>query len=57
MGVTNLLSQRSRRPLTRNAMQSAAAAFAAAGDGTRTVELFEVLHFAGWTPVRQPEQG
>ena len=51
MGATNILSARSRRPLTRAALAAAAQAFAAAGDGQRTHEVFELLHFAAWSPA------
>ncbi|MGZ2412957.1 methyltransferase family protein [Sphingomonas sp. F9_3S_D5_B_2] len=51
MGATNLLSARSRRSLSRAERDAGAAAFAAAGEGGRTTEIFEVLHFAGWTPA------
>jgi len=34
--------------MSRNARQAAASAFSAAGDGERTEELFEILHFAAW---------
>ena len=50
MGATNILSARSRRPLGRAAMQAAEADFAAGQLEGRTVETFEVLHFAGWSP-------
>jgi hypothetical protein len=50
MGATNILVQRSHRPLGRAARQAALDAFAGAGDGTRTIETFELLHFAAWTP-------
>jgi hypothetical protein len=49
MGATNVLAARSRRPVNRAGLSAAAASFAAAGDGERTVEVFEILHFAGWT--------
>lgn len=49
MGTTNILNQRSRKPLLRKAIAAAEAAFRSAGDGLRTVETFEILHFAGWT--------
>lgn len=49
MGATNILSQRSRRPLSRVALQAARHAFTP--DGTPAVELFEILHFAAWTPA------
>ena len=51
MAATNLLSGRSRRPLSRQERDAAAASFSAAGDGQRTVETFEILHVAGWTEV------
>jgi NADH dehydrogenase [ubiquinone] 1 alpha subcomplex assembly factor 5 len=49
MGATNILSQRSRQRLSKAAYWAAAEAFSAAGDGRRTVETFEILHFAAWT--------
>ncbi len=52
MGATNILSRRSRRPLRREAKAAADAAFRSAGDGSRTVETFEILHLAAWTPAR-----
>jgi hypothetical protein len=51
MGATNVLNQRSRKPLLREAKAAAEAAFRSAGDGSRTVETFEILHFAAWTPA------
>ena len=51
MGGTNILVQRSHRPLGKAARQAALDAFAAGGDGTRTIETFELLHFACWTPA------
>jgi len=50
MAATNILKQRSRAPLTKGAYAAAAAHFDAAGDGVRTTEMFEILHFAGWSP-------
>ena len=50
MGATNILAQRSKRPLSRPAFTAAAAAFDRAGDGQRTKETFEILHFACWNP-------
>ncbi len=50
MGTTNLLGQRSRQPLSRAASAAASATFARAGDGERTTETFEILHFACWSP-------
>lgn len=49
MAATNVLLDRSRRPLPRYAIGAARNAFRSAGDGTRTVETFELLHFAAWT--------
>lgn len=46
MAATNLLRDRPRR-LTRRARDAAIRAFA--DDGDRTVETFEILHFAAWT--------
>jgi hypothetical protein len=50
MGATNILVQRSHRPLGKAARQAALDTFTSAGDGTRTIETFELLHFAAWTP-------
>jgi hypothetical protein len=49
MAATNVLSGRPRRGLSRAERDAARAAFAAAGEAGRTVETFEILHFAGWT--------
>lgn len=51
MAATNVLQQRSRTPLTKGAYAAAAAQFDVAGDGERTREMFEILHFAGWSPA------
>jgi len=49
MAATNLL--RARPPLLSRAQQRAAErAFAEAGDGVRTAETFEIIHFAAWAP-------
>lgn len=50
MGATNILSHRSPKPLSRAAWRAARDSFAAAGRDGRTVETFEILHFAAWTP-------
>jgi hypothetical protein len=50
MGATNLLSERSRRALSRRGAAAAAANFEHGGNDGRTAETFEVLHFAGWAP-------
>ena len=49
MAATNILAARPHF-LGRAQRAAAAQAFRAAGDGERTVETFEILHFAGWTP-------
>ncbi len=57
MAATNILTARSRKPLSRAARAAAAETFQAAGDGSRTVETFELLHFAAWTsPDRSSAQ-
>jgi hypothetical protein len=50
MAATNLLSERSRRPLTRRALAAARESFAAGAENKRTAETFEILHFAAWAP-------
>lgn len=48
MGCTNVLTERAKRPITRNAFQLARHAF---NDGkSPTIERFELLHFAAWAP-------
>jgi hypothetical protein len=54
MGATNLLSKRSRLHLSKPALAAARHRFAAAGNADRTVETFEILHFAAWTPPAFP---
>lgn len=54
MGATNTLSSRSLAPFLRKSRAIAEAAFQAVGDGSRTVETFEILHFAAWTPAGSP---
>lgn len=51
MGATSILNSRSRTPLLRQARAAAEVTFRSAGDGSRTVETFEILHFAAWTPA------
>lgn len=50
MAETNLLVARSRQALTRAALAAAEAEFANSGVDSRTTEVFEILHFAAWTP-------
>jgi hypothetical protein len=52
MGATNVLLQRSRQPLSRSAAAAAERNFAEAGQDGCTSEVFEILHFACWTPPR-----
>lgn len=54
MGATNILNARSRRPLTRAALDAAANQFMAEAVDGRTTEVFELLHFAAWTPSAPP---
>ena len=56
MGSTNVLAERSRRPLSKAEWLAAVEAFTSARTGDRTTETFEILHFAGWTPL-DPAQG
>ena len=49
MGSTNILNARARF-VSRAAREAAVEAFGAAGHGSRTQEMFEILHFAAWTP-------
>jgi SAM-dependent methyltransferase len=50
MGATNILSSRSRQPLDRAALAAAEEDFNSA-TGERTIETFELLHFAAWAPA------
>ena len=49
MGMTNVLRQRTPTPFSRAALAAAEEHFADAQDGGRTIETFELLHFAAWT--------
>lgn len=49
MGCTNILVERSRRPLTRHQVATARIAFLDA-DNRRVTERFELLNFAAWAP-------
>ena len=49
MATTGLLVDRPP-PLTKSSAYQAAGAFAAAGDGARTEEAIELIHFIGWVP-------
>ena len=48
MGATNILRGRPRF-VGKAARAAAAQAFTAAADGSRTLEIFEIHHFAAWT--------
>ena len=48
MGCTNILDQRSRRPISRRGLSAARAAFLDGAD--HAMERFELLHFAAWSP-------
>jgi hypothetical protein len=50
MGSTNVLTARSRQPLTREAAREAARVFLSGAEDGRVKEMFEILHFAAWTP-------
>jgi hypothetical protein len=50
MGSTNILRQRSRQPLSRRSYLAAEQDFASGTDGGRTIETFEIVHFASWSP-------
>ncbi|HLL29990.1 MAG TPA: methyltransferase domain-containing protein [Allosphingosinicella sp.] len=52
MGATNILAERSRRPLGRHALAAAIADFEGGED--KTTERFEILHLFGWSP--SPDQ-
>ena len=49
MGATNILRARAG-PLARASVAAAESHFSDRGENGRTVETFELLHFAGWTP-------
>jgi hypothetical protein len=52
MGATNILGSRSKSSLTRVALAAAEREFQEDGSD-RTVETFEVLHFAAWSPTEK----
>jgi NADH dehydrogenase [ubiquinone] 1 alpha subcomplex assembly factor 5 len=51
MGTTNVLHARPRA-VGRAGRSAATRAFVEAGDGSRTLETFEILHFAAFTPAK-----
>lgn len=54
MGASNVLAARSRLPLTRRALGEAERDFGSGATDGRTIETFELLHFAAWTPGGHP---
>lgn len=50
MGATNILRSRPKTPLLRDSLAAAQAKFGDAAEDGRTVETFELMHFAAWTP-------
>lgn len=53
MGGTNILRARSRAGLTRAQLTAAQRKFGEVAIGGRATEVFEILHFAGWSPSLQ----
>lgn len=52
MAATNLLAERSRRPLGRAGLAAAEAEFAAGADSDgKVAERFEILYLSGWAPA------
>ncbi len=49
MAATNRLVERPRRPILRQGLAAARAAFEALAADGRTIETIEILHFAAWT--------
>ena len=50
MAATNLLTARPRF-ISKSGREAARNSFAAAGNGEKTIEIFEILHFAAWAPA------
>lgn len=50
MGATNILSSKAQTSLTKSNFALARRHFVDLGKRARTVETFEILHFAAWTP-------
>ena len=53
MAATNILVERPRRPILRQGLAAARAAFEALGEQGKTAELIEIMHFAAWTAPRK----
>ena len=56
MGVTNVLTARSAKPLSRSALSAAERAFQSEAEEGRVTETFELLHFAAWSPPEPPAE-
>jgi hypothetical protein len=52
MAATNMLASARDVCLTKPALEVAVRNFADSGNGEHTVETFEILHFAAWTPAK-----
>jgi len=53
MAATNILTERRRQALSRAAYAAAATDFAATANDGQTLEIFEILHFACWSPAQE----
>jgi len=51
MAATNILTERSRIPITRAALAAAESEFTRLGTAGKVLEIFEILHFAAWSPA------
>jgi SAM-dependent methyltransferase len=51
MAATNILAERSRISLTRQQLAAAAREYSNAELGGRIIEVYEIIHFAAWTPA------
>jgi hypothetical protein len=51
MGATNILTERARTSLGKAGRAAAEETFITGDSGDRTTEVFEIIHFAGWTPA------
>ncbi len=53
MGATNVLTRRTRKPVLRQALQAASAAFSSSGGESGTTETVEIIHFAAWAGAQK----
>jgi hypothetical protein len=57
MGATNVLSARSKAPISRASLAAAIAAFEADADADgKTAEHFEIVYLTGWSPSSDQPQ-